>query len=144
MELIRKIAEDAKKGPSKANNEKKQKDKKVSTPPKNKSKIAQKEKLHDKVDLSKTMTKRPTKSTVAKSVDAKYAKPKKNDVKKKVEEKAKEEPKKKKEVKPKEEPKKKKEDEKAKKEKDGKKKSIVSVKKDDDKSKKEVKKKEDN
>ena len=66
MELIRKIAEDAKKGPAKANNDKKPKDKKVSTPPKNKSKIAQKEKIHDKVDLSKTMTKKPSKSKVAK------------------------------------------------------------------------------
>ena len=57
MEEIQKILEEHKKGPANAaNNNKKPGEKKGKTPPKNKSKIAQKEKAAEKTDLSKTMS----------------------------------------------------------------------------------------
>ena len=67
MEFIRKIAEDAKKGPSKANNSTKAKERKGNTPPKNKSKIAQKEKAPEKKKFLRTLT--GTNKSKAKSVD---------------------------------------------------------------------------
>ena len=89
MELIRKIAENAKKGPSKANNSTKANERKGNTPPKNKSNIAQKEKAPDKKKFLRTMTGKTNKSK-AKSIDL-TAKNKKNDEKKKEDEKAKKE-----------------------------------------------------
>ena len=57
MNEIQKVLDEHKKGPANAgNNNKKPGEKKGKTPPKNKSKIAQKEKAAQKTDLSKAMS----------------------------------------------------------------------------------------